>query len=80
MAIFIKFEDFAYVKKLVVEKYAKFDKYAKPKIFMPTISKNAKFQKFGIKICQLATLLVSAVNSFEQIGGFCNPNPVQNFH
>ena len=76
MAIFIKFEDFAYVKKLV----AKFDKYAKPKIFMPTISKNAKFKKFGIKICQLATLLVSGVNSFEQIGGFCNPNPVQNFH
>jgi len=31
--------------------------YAKPKILMPTTSKNTKFQKFGIKICQLATLL-----------------------
>jgi len=34
-------------------------KYAKPKLFMPTTSKNAKFKKFGIKICHLATLVVS---------------------
>jgi len=42
LAHFIKVQRFAYVKKLVVEKYAKFVKYAKPKIFMPTISKNCQ--------------------------------------
>jgi len=41
MAIFIKVQHFAYVKKLVVEKYVK----------------NAKFQTFDIKTCQLATLI-----------------------
>jgi len=39
MTIFTKVQHFAYVKEPVVEKYAKFDKYAKPKIFMPTTSK-----------------------------------------
>jgi len=40
---------------LVAQKYAKSEKYAKPKCQPPP--KYAKFQKFGIKICQLATLI-----------------------
>jgi len=48
LAIFIKVQHFAYVKKLVVEnmpKHAKFDKYAKPKIFMPTTSQKCQIKK-----------------------------------
>jgi len=37
-------------------KYVKFDKYAKPKIFMPTTSKNCQISKIWHKICQLTTL------------------------
>jgi len=39
-------------------KYAKFDEYAKPKIFMPTISKKCQIAKIWHKICQLATLIL----------------------
>jgi len=46
MTIFTKVQHFAYVKEPVVEKYAKFDKYAKPKIFMPTTSKQRQISKF----------------------------------
>jgi len=45
MAIFSKVQHFALVKEPVVEKYAKFDKYAKPKIFMPTTSKKCQISK-----------------------------------
>jgi len=36
-------------KNLIVEKYAKFDKYAKPKIFMPTTSKKCQIVKIWHK-------------------------------
>jgi len=49
LVIFIKVPHFFYVKKLVVGKYAKFDKYAKPKIFMPTTSKKCQIQKIWHK-------------------------------
>jgi len=42
MAVFTNVQHFAYVKEPVVEKYAKFDKYAKPKIFMPATSKKCQ--------------------------------------
>jgi len=65
LAIIIKVQHLAYVKNLVVQKYAKFDKYAKPKYLCQPPPKNAKFQKFGIKICQLATLVVCRIGKLK---------------
>jgi len=48
-------QHFAYLKKLFVEKYSKFEIYAKPKKVCHSPPKNAQLKNFGITICQLAT-------------------------
>jgi len=55
IAIFTKFEDFAYDKEPMAEKYAKNIPYVtnmrNQKYSCQPPPKNAKFQKFGTKLC-----------------------------
>jgi len=63
MTIFAKFQHFAYIEERVVEKYAKFDKYAKPKIFMPTTSKKRQTSKIWHKNMPVGNTADSAASN-----------------
>jgi len=52
-----------HVKKWVVEKYAKFDKYAKPKIFLRTTSKKWQISKIWHKNMPVGNTGITVANA-----------------